>query len=76
MVSWSHVGTKANELKQPTNLGKVGGLTDTVSDTERGVILHEFGHVLGLLYKYQSPLCGDKIHLKESGQFVLLFFYD
>lgn len=74
--SWSHIGTEANEVEflQPTmNLGWLSGLTDTVSDTERGVILHEFGHVLGLLHEHQSPLRGDKIHLKESGTFVLLF---
>jgi len=77
--SWSHIGTEANEIepRQPTmNLGWLSGLTDAVSDTERGVILHEFGHVLGLLHEHQSPLRGNKIHLKQSGTFVLLFSYD
>jgi len=49
------------------NLGWISGESDVISDEERGVILHEFGHTLGLLHEHQSPLSGDKIILKEEG---------
>ena len=49
------------------NLGWISGESDVISDEERGVILHEFGHTLGLLHEHQSPLRGDKITLKEEG---------
>jgi hypothetical protein len=70
--SWSYVGQELNkiELSRPTmNLGWVSGDSDVISDAERGVILHEFGHTLGLLHEHQSPLRGDKITLKEESSF-------
>ena len=54
----------------------LGWLDDTpVANTtanERGVILHEFGHVLGLVHEHQSPVRGGKIHLRPEGKFYLL----
>ena len=49
------------------NLGWLDGSSDTITDNERGVILHEFGHAIGLLHEHQSPLRSDKITLKEGG---------
>jgi Astacin (Peptidase family M12A) len=43
------------------NLGWTGDL-----EANRGVILHEFGHTLGLLHEHQSPVRGKKITLKEK----------
>jgi len=73
--SWSYVGNENSTIdhNKPTmNLGWLKG-GDTISDSERGVILHEFGHVLGLLHEHQSPLRGDKITLKEDGSYYYLF---
>ncbi|KIM38820.1 hypothetical protein M413DRAFT_75568 [Hebeloma cylindrosporum] len=67
--SWSYVGnenTLIDANKATMNLGWLDGSSDAISDDERGVILHEFGHALGLLHEHQSPLRGDKITLKES----------
>jgi len=68
--SWSFVG-KDNidiDVSKPTmNLGWLDGSSDTITDNERGVILHEFGHAIGLLHEHQSPLRSDKITLKEDG---------
>ena len=38
------------------------------ADENRGTILHEFGHVLGLNHEHQSPARGGKLHLKEDGK--------
>jgi len=68
--SWSFVGGENTTIKvdQPTmNLGWVDGADTVVSDSERGVILHEFGHALGLMHEHQSPLRGNKITLKPQG---------
>lgn len=58
---------------QPTmSLGWIAD--DTIlDDRERGVILHEFGHVLGLLHKHQSPMMGGVITLKEGGESEIYF---
>lgn len=58
--SWSLIGTDCKTLRDPQaptmNLGR---LTDDSSDTAvRGVVLHEFGHALGLIHEHQSPAGG------------------
>ncbi len=56
--SWSYVGTDALLVQAgPTvNLGWVrAGMEETEA---RRVILHEFGHVLGLVHEHQSPAGG------------------
>jgi len=53
--------------KPTMNLGWVSGDSTEISDDETGVILHEFGHALGMLHEHQSPLRGEKIIPKESG---------
>ncbi|KAF9525728.1 hypothetical protein CPB83DRAFT_885381 [Crepidotus variabilis] len=67
--SWSYTGKEnlgiAND--EPTmNLGWVYGDSTTISEAERGVILHEFGHAIGLMHEHQSPARGEKITLKDD----------
>ena len=74
--SWSFVGKDVQSIdidKATMNLGWVSGDSAEISDEENGVILHEFGHTLGMLHEHQSPLRGDKITLKESGSSSCLF---
>jgi serralysin len=55
--SWSVIGTTCKNI--PTNQPTMnfGWLTPDVSDDEaRRVILHEFGHALGLIHEHQNPV--------------------
>ncbi|KAJ6627702.1 hypothetical protein B0H10DRAFT_1993760 [Mycena sp. CBHHK59/15] len=66
--SWSYVGTVNTQVARANvtmNLGWIGD-NATISADDRSVILHEFGHVLGLLHEHQSPARGGKIHLDED----------
>ncbi|KAI0061358.1 hypothetical protein BV25DRAFT_780912 [Artomyces pyxidatus] len=59
--SWSFVGRDCENAKkdEPTmNLGWIGAEDDSIPPNEHGVILHEFGHALGLLHEHQSPARG------------------
>ncbi|MCE5290727.1 MAG: M12 family metallopeptidase [Nocardiaceae bacterium] len=54
--SWSYLGTVCQQIpaNQPTM--NYGWLTPTSSDDEvRRVVLHEFGHALGLIHEHQNP---------------------
>jgi hypothetical protein len=42
------------------NLGWVDGHSSRLTREERAVILHEFGHALGLLHEHQSPAHGGR----------------
>jgi serralysin len=55
--SWSYLGTDA---RRPELRGKptmnLGWLTESLSEERaRAVILHEFGHALGLIHEHQNP---------------------
>ncbi|CAK5268975.1 unnamed protein product [Mycena citricolor] len=66
--SWSYVGLEALEVpkNQPTlNLGWVSDSAQTTQE-ERGLILHEFGHVLGLMHEHQSPAHGGAVTLDAN----------
>lgn len=58
--SWSVIGTtcrQITDLTQPTM--NFGWLTPDSSDDEvRRVVLHEFGHALGLIHEHQNPSGG------------------
>jgi hypothetical protein len=70
--SWAYVAKEINRVAQSLPTMNLGWLEDTpVANTtadERGVILHEFGHVLGLMHEHQSPLRGGVIHLEPEGK--------
>ncbi|MCA0056832.1 MULTISPECIES: M12 family metallopeptidase [unclassified Mesorhizobium] len=60
MGFWSYVGTKARFIdpsKQTLNLSGMGAARP-FSSSERGTILHEFGHALGFEHEHQSPVGG------------------
>ena len=57
--SWSLVGTgcqRRTDLTMPTM--NFGGLADKPPAELRAVVLHEFGHALGLVHEHQSPAGG------------------
>ena len=65
--NWSTVGTTCrfnNDNSRPTM--NLGGLSSKVSNEYiQGVVLHEFGHVLGLLHEHQSPASPIKWNSKR-----------
>lgn len=55
--SWSVIGTTCRNVPQDQATMNFGWLTPGVTDEEaRRVILHEFGHALGLIHEHQNPL--------------------
>ncbi len=60
--SWSVIGTGCHTItnrRQPTM--NFGWLTPSTPDEElRRVVLHEFGHALGLIHEHQNPVMGIK----------------
>ncbi|KAK6988582.1 ZnMc domain-containing protein [Favolaschia claudopus] len=74
--SWSYVGTQALAIpaaQATMNLGWVentgsieNGIPTYITTNEAGTILHEFGHVLGLLHEHQSPERSKKLTLDDG----------
>lgn len=59
--SWSYVGQDCHTIQPQDatmNLAWVLPSGAVATQNERAVILHEFGHVLGLLHEHQSPAHG------------------
>ena len=57
--SWSTVGTTCRQVpeKDPTmNYGWINA--DSTEEDVRSVVLHEFGHALGLIHEHQNPVAG------------------
>lgn len=57
--SWSTVGTTCRQVeaaKATMNYGWIDA--DSPQDELRGVVLHEFGHALGLIHEHQDPVAG------------------
>jgi hypothetical protein len=54
--SWSYIGTYCKNIPQTQPTMNYGWLTDTSDDEEiQRVVLHEFGHALGLIHEHQNP---------------------
>ena len=57
--SWSTVGTTCRQVPRgqaTMNFGWIG--VDSDEEELRSVVLHEFGHALGLIHEHQNPLGG------------------
>lgn len=54
--SWSYLGTVAQQIPTSDPTMNYGWLTpDSPDDELRRVVLHEFGHALGLIHEHQNP---------------------
>lgn len=54
--SWSYLGTVCRSIPEPQPTMNYGWLTPASSEDElRRVVLHEFGHALGLIHEHQNP---------------------
>lgn len=54
--SWSYMGTECLSIHQSQPTVNFGWLTtDSKQDEINRVVLHEFGHVLGMIHEHQNP---------------------
>ncbi len=54
--SWSYLGTMCQQIPADEQTMNYGWLTPDSDDDElRRVVLHEFGHALGLIHEHQNP---------------------
>lgn len=57
--SWSYIGTDALGIAKDQPTMNYGWLTPTSSDDDySSVVLHEFGHALGMIHEHQHPEVG------------------
>lgn len=57
--SWSYLGTMCRQIPEPQPTMNYGWLTDDSPDDElRRVVLHEFGHAVGMIHEHQNPKGG------------------
>lgn len=57
--SWSVIGTSCKQIPKDQPTMNFGWLTTDSDDDEiRRVVLHEFGHALGLIHEHQNPAQG------------------
>lgn len=57
--SWSYIGTQCTGIAQTEPTMNYGWLTpESTEDELRRVVLHEFGHAIGMLHEHQSPKGG------------------
>lgn len=57
--SWSYLGTQCREIPPHEPTMNYGWLTaDSPDDELQRVVLHEFGHALGLIHEHQNPKGG------------------
>lgn len=54
--SWSYLGTMCRAIDEPKPTMNYGWLTPQSDESElRRVVLHEFGHAIGLIHEHQNP---------------------
>ena len=54
--SWSYLGTECRDIPADETTMNYGWLTpDSPDDELQRVVLHEFGHALGLIHEHQNP---------------------
>lgn len=53
--SWSYLGKQNTYVDKAKATMNYGWLSDVPATDERGTILHEFGHMLGLAHEHQNP---------------------
>ena len=54
--SWSYLGTMGRSIDEPEPTMNYGWLTPDSEESEiRRVVLHEFGHAIGLIHEHQNP---------------------
>lgn len=59
--SWSYLGTMCRSIAEPKPTMNYGWLTPESDEAElRRVVLHEFGHAIGLIHEHQNPDGGIK----------------
>jgi serralysin len=59
--SWSYMGTLCRQIAEPKPTMNYGWLTPDSPEAEvRRVVLHEFGHAIGLIHEHQNPKGGVK----------------
>ena len=64
--SWSYIGTDSIGLSKLEPTMQLGWLTeDTPIDDYKRVVLHEFGHAIGLLHEHQNPNGGIKWNIPK-----------
>lgn len=57
--SWSYLGTMCKSIREPQPTMNFGWLASSTGDDElRRVVLHEFGHLLGLTHEHMNPTGG------------------
>ena len=57
--SWSYIGVQCRQIPEPDPTMNYGWLTPNSSDDDiRRVVLHEFGHALGMIHEHQNPKGG------------------
>lgn len=55
--SWSHIGKNCQQIPQNAPTINFGWFDNDTSESEfKKTILHEFGHVLGLIHEHNSPV--------------------
>jgi len=68
--SWSYVGRDNEGIPKKESTMNYGWVEtgENVTVEDRSVILHEFGHCIGLLHEHQNSRRGEKITLDEAGE--------
>jgi serralysin len=63
--SWSFIGKVCQTIEEPKPTMNYGWLTDASDEKEvRRVVLHEFGHAIGLIHEHQNPKGG--VHWNQA----------